>query len=153
MRSLNSSGAGERDFFVSMVMLILCLILFAMSLYLLPFLLWNLHYNVPEFVFVWQEELKQTYNYTYPGAGIVIFFVFFIPSLLCGYLSKQFATSVTEESADIASEAIRSQDELDRIAQKRRETWEFTLKLFSMAVLVFVVVYLIEWLITGPPPV
>lgn len=151
--ALNSSGRSDRDFLMSMIMLILCLISFFFSLYLLPFLIWNLNYDIPGFIFVWQEELKQVYNYTAQGAAAIIFLVFFIPSLLLGYLSKLFATELIKDDTLSLEEPKVNQEQQERAAQQRRETLQFGLKLFLMVILVYIVLSLIEWLVAIPPPV
>ncbi|CZI16845.1 TPA: hypothetical protein JBC15_15560 [Legionella pneumophila subsp. pneumophila] len=84
------------------VMGIICLIIFLVfffsSLFIMPFLIWELHYNVPDFVSNMIAYLKDTYYYSSPVSKTLVWLTFFIPCLITGYFSYYISRSIDKKN-------------------------------------------------------
>ena len=57
------------------------------ALYILPYLIWELDYNVPTLLANIMAILQDSYDYSKASSKIILWLIFFIPGLITGYLS------------------------------------------------------------------
>lgn len=138
-------------FVIGLICLLISLSLFAFGLYILPYLLWNWSYNVPEFVFVWREWLKETYNFSDSGASWSMILIFIIPAIITGFISHLASNRIDNQIYGVEQEKSTSMPE---IKKDIRESLGFGFKIFLLIILVLVAVALVQWLVapTTPPP-
>ncbi|WBV71448.1 hypothetical protein PGH42_17520 [Legionella pneumophila] len=74
------------------------LVLFFFSLFIMPFLIWELHYNVPDFVSNMIAYLEDTYYYSSPVSKTLVWLTFFIPCLITGYFSYYISCSIDKKN-------------------------------------------------------
>ncbi|HGI8175164.1 TPA: hypothetical protein ACJT8O_001006, partial [Legionella pneumophila] len=83
---------------MGIICLIIFLVLFFFSLFIMPFLIWELHYNVPDFVSNMIAYLEDTYYYYSPVSKILVWLTFFIPCLITGYFSYYISRSIDKKN-------------------------------------------------------
>ncbi len=130
--------------------------LFAFALYILPGLIWNFGYDIPQFIFDWREALKENYNFTDRGAAAALFLLFFIPALVLGYLSSRLANRMDNKLLNGDQPEVDEQEEMKLASQKKLEVQDsvsFGMKVFMLIVLVFIALAFVEWLIAVPAPI
>lgn len=133
-------------FIIGLLSLVTSLALIVFSLYLLPFLLWGWHYNVPEFISFWVNHYVEQHKFTPYGASIFVFLHFFIPGLLAGFIAYLCSNRIDDtiyglhqsSSGSILSSGLRSET---------RESLGLGLKILILLLLVILGAGIIEWLI------
>ncbi|MFM9185238.1 hypothetical protein [Legionella pneumophila] len=83
---------------IQIICLIIFLVLFFFSLFIMPFLIWELHYNVPDFVSNMIAYLEDTYYYSSPVSKTLVWLTFFIPCLITGYFSYYISCSIDKKN-------------------------------------------------------
>lgn len=131
-------------FVIGLLCLLISLSLFAFGLYILPYLLWNLSYNVPEFVYTTREWLKEYYNFTESGASWTIILFFIIPALITGYISHLASNYIDNQIHGIERE---KSTKISEIKKGVRETFEFGFKILLLIILVLIAVAFVQWLV------
>ena len=139
-------------FIIGIVCLLLSLSLFAYSFYLLPHLLFGWVYDLPGFIFHWREWLKQKYNFSEVGAAWTIFLSFSIPALVCGYISYLTSNKVDNEIYGILPEDKETEEERIQPTSAKEDGLGFGFKLTLAIILVLMLISLLQWLLTIPPP-
>lgn len=134
-------------FIIGLISLIFSLSLFALSFYILPFLLWSWSYSVPGIVLFLREWYKEGFNFSDSGAAWMVFFTFMIPALICGFISQYTSNYIDSQIYGIEEKKEEEKIELKREVQ---ESVSFGLKVFFLIVLVVLAVLLIEWLVAPP---
>lgn len=138
-------------YLLGMLGLLLGMTLSLFALVILPNLLWNLSYNVPPFI----QEMVQYFEYEQrlsPTASAwTIFLLFFVPGLILIILSAMASNKIEDKVYHLKN--IESRDVLV-FEDNKKENYEgvsFSMKLFFIIIMVFVVATLFHWLISTPP--
>lgn len=131
-------------FVIGLICLLTSLSLFAFGFYVMPYLLWNWGYNVPGFISTWREWFKESYDFTDSEASWLIFFIFIIPAVICGYISQRASNYIDNQIYDIHPEKSMA------VKRDIQETLSFSFKIFLLIILVFVAVTVVEWLVAPP---
>jgi len=118
---------------------------------MLPHLLFNWHYEVPEFISFWREWFVTRYTMTEKVAGIMVFLVFFIPGIFAGFISYLISNRIEDGIYGLVPEKSDNAEE-GAIVKDVKETVSFSLKLFILIVCAVALLFFVEWLITAPPP-
>ncbi|MGQ3887738.1 hypothetical protein ACQUW5_01745 [Legionella sp. CNM-1927-20] len=137
-------------FIISIISLVAGLSLFLFALFILPNLIWKLNYNVPSFIYIWSEDLKQHYNFTDVGANTVVFLIFFLPAILATLIAYLTSNSIENElygftttESDLRKKAVKNSS---------REGLLVIVQILIFIVLVISGVYTLHWLLSVPPP-
>ncbi|MFC3907509.1 hypothetical protein ACFORL_00265 [Legionella dresdenensis] len=116
----------------------------------MPHLIWNWHYDVPEFVSHWRERLVENHNMTRTSANWTIFFSFFIPAVVSGLIAYFTSNRLDNDIYGLTPE--KNPEEEGLIVEDIKETASFGSKLFLLIIAVVAFVFFVEWLIAVPPP-
>ncbi|MDP1603234.1 MAG: hypothetical protein Q8M03_08215 [Legionella sp.] len=135
-------------FITSLICLVLSLCFFSFALYILPNLLWDWDYDIPEFVFTWRQGFVDHYNFGVGSAKITVFLIFFIPALITGYISYITSNKIENEVLGIVPPKLPGEAEP---SQEVKETLSFSVRLLLTVLLVLVVLFFVEWLLKTPP--
>lgn len=123
-------------FIISITSLVIGLSLLAFSLFILPNLIWALNYDVPTFIYIWSENLKENYNFTITGAHSIVFLIFFIPAILAIFIAYLTSNIIDNKLYGFSS----SQREF-KTRYNTKETILIVLQLLLILGLVIVVIY------------
>lgn len=85
-------------FIVGVICLVLSLGFLLFALYILPFLLWNLAYDVPDVVTDLTAFLQDDYDYSIAGSKLITWLAFFIPGLITGFMSYYISNRIDKET-------------------------------------------------------
>lgn len=85
-------------FIVGIVCLVLSLGFLLFALYIVPYLVFNTGYNVPEFVMNFTTLLQEKYRYSSAGSKFVVWMVFVIPGLITGFISHYISHYLDREN-------------------------------------------------------
>lgn len=119
-------------FILGIVALLCSLSLLAFGLYILPYLLWDLFYQVPSFVLTWREVVKNFYHVSEHGAAWIVFLIFILPAVLFGYISYLASNYIDNSIFNVSSEV----PEKPTVEKKEwRETFGWVFKILGMIVL------------------
>jgi hypothetical protein len=127
-----------------MICLLFSLILIAFDAYILPYCLWDLHYDVPTFIIFWIEYIKEYYNYTDKMAKIILLSGFSLATIITGIVCF-FASNKIEN--DICHVESRTFFQQDRLEHDLKETVSLSLQVVVVILLVIGAVFFVEWLI------
>ncbi|MCX7116289.1 MAG: hypothetical protein NTW08_10360 [Gammaproteobacteria bacterium] len=99
----------------------LSLIFFA--LYILPSLLWDLAYTVPDAVKTWHVWLQEERDWSASGSGWLMFSVFMVPGLILGYISYWASNRLDEGLPDLVPTHIELavSDEEQEVQEIKKE--------------------------------
>jgi len=129
------------------------------ALYIIPYLVWHFHYDVPEFIISWQFFLEDEFEYSTTVAEWLTFLTFAVPAMVCMAISWFVSYTIdkhlimdkelAERNAVPISEGPKKQPVSSRPIAK---DLSFATKLFLWMSVALVILFFIEWLITVPPP-
>lgn len=139
----------ERGFLIAVIALLIAMAFIGFALYILPNLLWDWHYDVPEFVADWVYNFQNQFGLTQAGAGLLFFSIFFIPGLISGIIVYFIFSRI--ERLKLSETAPESSKKLSS-----NESWKESLglmgQLLLLALLIFIIMRVLDWLIASPPP-
>lgn len=84
-------------FLIGLLCLVLSLGLILFALYILPFLLWNLAYDIPSIITEFIAVLEDNYNYDFSTCKIIVWLSFIIPGLIAGYIAYYISNLLDKE--------------------------------------------------------
>lgn len=144
---------------LGMVMLMLFWTFALLGLYIVPYLLWNFKYDVPEFIISWRLLMEYDYGFSLFMAKWLTFLIFAIPALVCmivswiisSYIDKKIVLKkVLDERTSVPiSEAPQKETISERPVAREIS---FATKVFLLMVVALIILFSIEWLISVPPP-
>lgn len=131
-----------------MVNLLVSTGLFLLTLYLLPYLLFEARYDVPEFVSFWQEYLITNYGTT-PQYALTLISVFLTFSCFVFGLGAYYASSRIDNALHEFDQLAKKPGSTDML-HKTKESQHVFLKILMLIVLLYVVIYIVHWILKAP---
>ncbi|WP_454783683.1 hypothetical protein [Legionella sp. WA2024007413] len=136
-------------YILGMICLVLCLGLLFYSLYLLPYLAWGLNYNVPEMVMTLLSSLQDDYNYTVGQSKLIVWLMFFVPSLITGLISYFVSNHIDN---NLYKSELKPQEEQEnppskQIGKEIKESAGFGLKILALMILILMAIFFLQYLI------
>ncbi|HHL3494055.1 TPA: hypothetical protein ACQ53F_002923 [Legionella pneumophila] len=132
------------------VMGIICLIIFLVllffSLFIMPFLIWELHYNVPDFVSRMIAYLEDTYYYSSPVSKILVWLTFFIPSLITGYFSYYISQNIDKKNLlkDANIDEEQSKEASSETNKQIKESASLGFKILILMASIILIIFLLQ---------
>lgn len=128
------------------IFLIVALSLFSFSLYIVPFLLWELHYDVPEMITNLITLFEDKYEYSTVSSKLLVWIIFFIPSLITGYVAYYISNRLDNqiyrtETPERYEEKMPVSEEISR---QVRESAGLGLKIILLMIAIVIIVLLFE---------
>jgi p-aminobenzoyl-glutamate transporter AbgT len=132
---------------LGMICLVLSLGLFFLSLYILPYLIWQLHYKMPTFILDLLAKFEDDYNYSIRASRFIVWLLFFIPSLITGcisyFVSNYIDNQIYEPKANEFEDQVSSQE----VGKEIKESASFGLKILGLMVLIVIIILLLQFVI------
>lgn len=143
-----SERENERKFLIGLAALLIAMTFIGFALYISPYLLWDLHYDVPEFVPDWLYWLQQKGALTPGGAAWALFFIFFMPGLIAGlFVYVTFNRIEQQKFLESSQETSHQQNASDT---SWKESSKLLGQLLLLVAIIFLVARILEWLIASP---
>lgn len=136
-------------FILGMICLVLCLVLFFLSIYILPFLLWQFDYNVPYFISSILNLFEEEYEFSERASKTIVWLIFFVPSIITGLVSYVVSSYIENQNYkkemrfEEEQKTLRSREK----RQERQESVFFPLKILGLMILCIFLVFLLQYLI------
>lgn len=92
------SKSNNKIFIVGVVCLVLSVSFLFFSLYIIPYLIWELHYDVPDFVAAAIVNVQDNYNYSGSTSKFIVWLLFLLPSLVMGLISYFISNRIDKET-------------------------------------------------------
>ncbi|CAM2909340.1 hypothetical protein [Legionella worsleiensis] len=146
-------SANNRLYVLGIISLILALGLFFFSMYILPFLIWNLHYDVPEFLTHLITFIEKRYDYGEVASKTISWLVFFLPGLVAGYISYYISNHIDDQILGLAKQTETEEKPgatLD-LQTDIKESLSLTAKIILWMILIVFVLLLLEVAIRTDP--
>lgn len=139
-------GENKVMYIIGMVCMIISLSLFLFSIYILPVLLWNWSYSVPDYVIMWRENLRVYFGCSEFSAGGLLFLIMMVPALITGLVSHFISNAIDNQIYGI----VKEEPEPVSTENKRaafKESFSFSGKVIFLLVLVVLAVWFVEWIL------
>lgn len=134
---------------LSLGLLTLSLFFGGFFLYILPNVLWDLNYNVPDILGNLRHNLTDTYGYSELSARIITLIIFFVPTLVFGYLNYRMSNHL--ELMEIQRrENLEPESKIPENEGITLETLSWFSKMFVLAILLVALLFGLQWLLSAP---
>ncbi|HEN5600444.1 TPA: hypothetical protein U6322_002607, partial [Legionella pneumophila] len=94
---------------------IICLVtslgLFFFSLYIVPFLIWQLDYDIPDFISNMIAYGEDEYYFSPITSKTLVWLIFFTPSIIMGYLSYYISNYIDKNYLEPQEKPLESMQE------------------------------------------
>ncbi|AMP90195.1 hypothetical protein [Legionella pneumophila] len=129
---------------------IICLIIFLVflffSMFIMPFLIWELHYNVPDFVSNMIAYMEDEYYYSSPVSKTLVWLVFFIPCLITGYFSYYISRNIDKKN--LLKDTNIDQEQLKEASsatnEQIKESASLGFKILILMVAIILIIFLLQ---------
>lgn len=138
-------GANNKLFIFGMICLVISLGLFFFSLYILPYFIWELGYQIPDFVLNLLAMYQDDYQYSSAGSKTVVWLLFFVPCVITGlicYFVTRHLDNVKFNTTPVESE--NSDGELQK---QIKESASLGGKILGLMIAVVILVLLLQYFI------
>lgn len=144
----------QKLFVFGICCLVICLSLLFFSLYIIPFLVWEINYGVPLFITTFITNMNENYGYTTMGAKFLIELLLLIPAFIAGLISYFISSYLDRQDEDINPPVeggeLDGEERLARRSEFKREIKEsadFGVKVFALMVGVVVLLLILQRLL------
>lgn len=136
-------------YLLGIICLLICLSLLFYSLYLMPFLLWKLNYNVPELVTNTLAILEDKYGFSNGQSRGIIGLILFILILITGFISYYVSNSIDNEiyKSEFALPEQETKIHTEEIQKDIKESATLGFEIIVLMILVVVGLFLLQWLL------
>jgi len=135
-------------YITGIISLVISLTLFAFTAYILPYLIFEWRYDIPEFIAHWHHGLQLKHAFSEAAASWLIFLFFFLLACLSGIVAYYASNHVDNAIYGIEPEPVEKPEEV------RVELTEGTRLVFKIIFLILVVIIaaiVFELLLYIPP--
>lgn len=135
-------------YIVGIISLGLALTLFFFSLYIGPYLIWNLSYHVPDFLLYIVAYFDDNYDFTYGQAAFIAWLIFFIPCLIFGFISYYVSNRIDNQIHNMDIPVDKSEEELaassEEFKKEIQETASIGFKIILLMVIIVVFILILQ---------
>ncbi|KTD62720.1 hypothetical protein [Legionella shakespearei] len=142
-------SANHKLYIVGIISLILSIGLFFFSMFILPFLIWNLHYDVPDFISHMIIYFQNKMNYSLPASKFLSWLIFFVPCLIAGYISYYISNYIDDQILGIKTEEEIEEEKQSAILVHKeiRASIGLAAKIFLLMILIVCIILLLHQLV------
>ena len=136
-------------YLLGIISLVLCLALLFFSLYILPFLIWKLNYDVPALITSLIISLQESYDLSSASSRFLVWLIFFIPALITGFISyyvsnyidnKLYSKELEINNEITTASSIEKKEEL-------KESAKLSFKIIGLMVIIVAVILFLQLLV------
>lgn len=131
---------------LGIICLILSLTLFFFSLFIAPFLLWHLSYDVPGIIDGLIAVFEEDYNYSTAASKALVWLIFFIPSLITGFVAYYISNHIDNQILHIETIVDEEEIKTDSLDAKRqlRESISIGFKIILLMIVIVGVALMLQ---------
>ncbi|BCA95545.1 hypothetical protein TUM19329_19060 [Legionella antarctica] len=133
-------------YILAIICLVIGLSLFSFSLYIAPFLLWELNYDVPEVITHLITLFEYKYEYATVISKLLVWMIFFIPSLITGFFAYYFSNRIDTKvyQAEAPENYEKNTPISEEIYRKIRESAGLCFKIVLLMIAIVLIVLLLH---------
>lgn len=132
-------------YILGIICLVACISLFFFSMYIAPFLLWQLNYDVPDLVTSLITLFNEEYELSLTASRVLTWFVFFIPCIITGLISYYISNRIEDKIYHFDSE-VSEEDKKTHSFDVQKQIKESASIVFKIVLLMIVIVVIILFL-------
>jgi ATP/ADP translocase len=139
----------QKLYIFGIICLLLCLTFLFLAVYILPFLIWELNYNIPSFITFFLANLQDSYDYTSSGSKLLLESIFWGMALITGLISyfvSNYIDNQIYEIKPVIDEEEVKQHSLE-VKKEIKESTNLGLKILGLMVIIVVAILLLQYLI------
>jgi hypothetical protein len=142
-------ASNSKLYVFGMICLIVCLTLFFFSLFILPYLIWELNYDVPEFIVSFIYKLQDEYDYSMGISKVIVWLAFFVPCLITGVISEFVSNYIDskmykEDMAQSTHQRISTDKE---IMTQIKKSALFGFKILSLMIAIVILILFLQFFV------
>lgn len=143
-------AVNNKLYIIGLISLLIALFLFFFSVYILPYLIWSLNYDIPDFISSLIAYFKDDLRYTTFNSKIVTWLIFFIPGLITGYISYYISNAIDNKILGTKNsfESKRTEQEIRQSEiinnTQSRESYMLAARIIILMIVIVVVILLLE---------
>jgi hypothetical protein len=128
------------------ICLILSLTLFFFSLFIAPFLIWHLNYNVPDLIDALITIFEEDYEYSTVVSKALVWLIFFIPSLITGFLAYYISNRIDNQIFKVETQVEEEEKKIDSLEVKRqlKESAGIGFKIILLMIVIVGIILMLE---------
>ncbi|MCL9685003.1 hypothetical protein [Legionella maioricensis] len=128
------------------ICLVIALSLFSFSLYIVPFLLWQLDYDVPDLITTLITLFEYKYEYGIVSSKLIVWLIFFVPSLITGFFAYYVSNRIDSEiyKSELPKKYETKMPVSGEISKQIRESAGLGLKIILLMVVIVVIVIFLQ---------
>lgn len=139
------AGANDKVFIFGIICLVISLGLLLISLYILPYFLFDLHYSMPDFMLDMLAKFQDDYGYTISQSKIFIWMIFFIPGLIFGLISF-FVSKHLDKLEHGSPTAVDVPEKSGKeLTKELKESASLGFKIIGLIVIIFIGVVIVQY--------
>ncbi len=140
-------GGNTKLFIFGVICLVISLGLLFFSLYILPYFIWELGYNMPDFVLNMLAMYQDDYHYTSAGSKTIVWLIFFIPCVITGFISYFISNYLDKQTYGSEIMPEPQQRPAGEIPQQIKESASLGGKILALMILIVVVLLLLQYFV------
>ncbi len=131
---------------LGIICLVVALSLFSFSLFIAPFLLWQLNYDVPELITNLITLFEGKYEYGAVSSKFLVWMIFFIPSLITGFLAYYISNRIDREiyKSEFPDRYMEKMSISGEISKQLRDSAGLGLKIILLMIVIVIIVLLLH---------
>ncbi|WP_367607194.1 hypothetical protein [Legionella sp. W05-934-2] len=144
---------------IGLTMLVLFWVFILYSLYIIPFLIWDLRYDIPELVLSWLFYLQFDLGMSVRLSKVLTFLTYALPALVFMLISSIISNYIDNKIVREEENKVRTSIPVDEAPQPTsaalgpiKQDISFATKLVLLMLVALVVLFTVEWLISVPAP-
>jgi len=139
----------QKHYIIGILCLVTSLGLFALSLYILPFLAFGWHYGVPDFIPIWSNDVREAYDLSQVAASWLIFLVLFLPAVVLAIIADVLSNRI-----DSQIHGIPLKEPVKKAAKSvvhTKDSMGLVFKIVAIMILVFIAAQFFQWALSSSP--
>lgn len=136
----------NKYYIVGIICLVGGLSLFAFSAYILPFLLFNWHYTMPDFISIWLNDIQTIYQLSAMAAAWLILLGFFLPGIILVVIADILSNRIDNQIHGLQHAKVRPKTTTNL---DQAESRSLTFRIVLIIIIVFILARLFQWTISA----
>ncbi|HRD68645.1 MAG TPA: hypothetical protein PK657_00725 [Legionella sp.] len=137
-------------YIIGIFCLIVCLSLFFFSMYIAPYLIWDLKYDIPEFILQNIEYFQEQYEMTENASRFLVGLMYFIPALIAGYISYYISNKIDNQifKSEINYDEEEQEKHVVEVKEQLKESASIGFKILMLMIVIVIVIFLLQFFVS-----
>jgi len=137
----------NKVYIIGIICLVVAITFFFFSMYIAPFIIWDLKYDVPDVITSLITLFRENYGYSLGVSKIIVWLIFFLPSLITGFISYYISNYIDNKiyKLDIRTNEEEKKTKLSpETIRKIKESASIGGKILLLMIGIVVIILLLE---------